>query len=86
MALAEKDKDAAIALTKSQLSAELQDKTASKDLEIQELKNKVEGAALEQKLAVKEALAALESQYNELKKKKKTRRFKPCRAALRHKR
>src|SRR3954464_15832182 len=58
--LAERDKQSAVELAKAQVSGDLQKTTAAKDAEIQELKSKVEGNGVAQKLAVAEALSAVE--------------------------
>jgi len=72
--LAEREKRDAVELAKSQLTAELQKAAASKDSEIQELKSKLGAGEMTQKLAVTEALAAVEKERdalaNELKQAK----------------
>jgi len=64
--LAAKDKEAAIALAETRLSADMQAKAAKKDSEIQELKAKLGAGEVAQKLAVAEALAVVERQRDEL--------------------
>ena len=62
LALAEKDKQNAVELAKSAASNEIQQAAASKDAEIQELKAKLDAGKMEQKLAVTEALKAVEKE------------------------
>lgn len=64
--LAEKDKLTAVALAKSEVGTELQKTTAGKDAEIQALKAKLDAEAVTKKLAVTEALAAIEKEKNAL--------------------
>jgi len=72
--LAEADKQKAIELAESKAASELQKVAAAKDAEIQELKAKLDGGQVAQKLAVTEALGALEKERdtlaNELKQAK----------------
>ncbi|QLG88057.1 DUF2130 domain-containing protein [Chitinibacter bivalviorum] len=74
LALAEQDKKNAVALAQAQIANELQRDAATKEAEIQELKAKLEATAVEQQLAVSEALKAVEKQRdavaNELAKAK----------------
>src|SRR3954469_1370159 len=58
--LAERDKKSAVELAKATISNDLQKTTAVKDAEIQELKSKLEASRVSQKLAVTEALSAVE--------------------------
>ena len=58
--LAEKDKCNAIELAKNQVGSEMQKAATKKDVEIQELKAKLDAGDVEKKLAVTEALAASE--------------------------
>tara|TARA_B110000858_G_C17809185_1_gene479968 strand:- start:8269 stop:9669 length:1401 start_codon:yes stop_codon:yes gene_type:complete len=58
--LAEKDKLNAVELAKSKVSSDMQKIAANKDSEINELKVKLEAGQVERKLAVAEALNALE--------------------------
>jgi len=64
--LAEREKRDAVELAKSQLTAELQKAAATKDSEIQELKSKLGAGEMTQKLAVTEALAAVEKERDAL--------------------
>ncbi|GGI27720.1 MULTISPECIES: DUF2130 domain-containing protein [Bradyrhizobium] len=64
--LAERDKQSAVELAKAQVSSDLQKTTAAKDAEIQELKSKLEGSGVAQKLAVAEALSAVEKERDRL--------------------
>ncbi|MCK1719917.1 DUF2130 domain-containing protein [Bradyrhizobium sp. 141] len=64
--LAERDKQSAVELAKAQVSNDLQKTTAAKDAEIQELKSKLEGSGVAQKLAVTEALSAVEKERDRL--------------------
>lgn len=72
--LAEADKQKAIELAETKAASELQKAAAAKDAEIQDLKAKLEGGEVAQKLAVTEALGALEKERdtlaNELKQAK----------------
>jgi len=69
--LAEKDKINAIELTKEKVASEMQKAAAIKDTEIQSLKAKLDAGEVTQKLAVTEALKAIEKERdtfaNELK-------------------
>lgn len=67
--LAEQDKRNAVELARSQVANELQRATAAKDSEIQELKAKLEGGKVAQKLAVTEALSAVEKERDGLASK-----------------
>lgn len=73
--LAEKDKINAVELAKEKVGNEMQKATATKDAEIQELRAKLDAGELVQKLAVTEALKAIEKERdtlsNELKQAKK---------------
>ncbi|MEZ2144804.1 DUF2130 domain-containing protein [Bradyrhizobium sp. DN5] len=64
--LAERANQSAVELAKAQVSSDLQKITATKDAEIQELKSKVEGNGVAQKLAVAEALSAVEKERDRL--------------------
>jgi len=64
--LAEKDKFNAIELAKSEVGSEMQKTAAAKDIEIQELKAKLDAGDVEKKLAVTEALAASEKKRDSL--------------------
>jgi len=72
--LAEKEKRNAVELAKSEVGSEMQKTTAAKDIEIQELKAKLDAGEVAQKLAVTEALSAVEKERdtltNELEKAK----------------
>jgi hypothetical protein len=75
--LAEREKQSAVELAKTKLSSDLQKTAAAKDAEIQELKAKLEATEvsqrlavaveLEKKLAVTEAVGAVEKERDELK-------------------
>ena len=65
--LAEKEKENAIKLAKSELGTEMHKSTAAKDTEIQELKAKLDASEIAQKLAVNEALKMVEKERDELK-------------------
>ncbi|MBC7297704.1 MAG: DUF2130 domain-containing protein [Demequina sp.] len=67
LALAEKDKLNAVELAKAQLAAELQQAAAAKDSEIQALKAKLEADDVAKQLAVRDAVAAVEKQRDELR-------------------
>ncbi|MET4493699.1 DUF2130 domain-containing protein [Bradyrhizobium sp. LA7.1] len=64
--LAERDKQSAVQLAKAQVSNDLQKTAAAKDAEIQEWKSKLEGSEVAQKLAVTEALSAVEKERDTL--------------------
>lgn len=64
--LAEKEKLNAIELERSRASAEAQKTTAAKDAEIQELKSKLNSSETAQKLAIKDALSAVEKERDSL--------------------
>jgi len=64
--LAEQDKLNAVELAKNEVNIELQKATAAKDVEIQELKAKIDAGEVNQKLAVTEALSALGKERDEL--------------------
>ncbi|WP_456739324.1 DUF2130 domain-containing protein [Bradyrhizobium sp. USDA 4471] len=64
--LVERDKQSAVELAKAQVSNSLQKTTAAKDAEIQELKSRLEGAEVAQKLAVTEALSTVEKERDRL--------------------
>lgn len=73
--LAEQDKQNAIEIAKAKVSSEMQKTASAKDTEIQELKAKLDAGGVEQKLAVTEALKAVEKERdgltNELEKAKR---------------
>ncbi|SCB53631.1 hypothetical protein GA0061099_10841 [Bradyrhizobium yuanmingense] len=64
--LAERDKQSAVELAKAQVSNGLQKIAAAKDAEIRQLKSKLEGSEVTQKLAVTEALSAVEKERDRL--------------------
>ncbi|WP_316398203.1 DUF2130 domain-containing protein [Bradyrhizobium sp. 33ap4] len=64
--LAERDKQSAVELAKTKLSNDLQKTAAAKDAEIQDLKSKLEASEVTQKLAVTEALSAVEKERDTL--------------------
>lgn len=65
--LAEKDKQIAVELAKEKAGNEMQKAAAAKEAEIQELKAKLDAGGVAQKLAVTEALSAVEKERDELK-------------------
>ena len=65
--LAEKEKQNAVALAKSEVSSEMQRSTAEKDAQLQELKAKIEAGEVAKKLAVAEALTRVEKERDVLK-------------------
>ncbi|WP_154223031.1 DUF2130 domain-containing protein [Marinicella rhabdoformis] len=65
--LAEKEKLNAIELTKSQVISQSEKAVAAKDAEIKELMNKLDAGDVKQKLAVTEALSAVEKERDKLK-------------------
>lgn len=66
LALAEQDKRAAIELAETRVASELQKSAAGKDKEILELKAKLDAGEVERKLAVKEALSAVQKERDTL--------------------
>ncbi|HET9819576.1 MAG TPA: DUF2130 domain-containing protein [Rhodanobacteraceae bacterium] len=65
--LAERDKRNAVELAKSKVTNESQMAVATKNAEIQALKAKLDGAKVAQKLAVTEAVSAVEKERDDLK-------------------
>lgn len=65
--LAEQDKRNAVELAQARVTNELQKAAASKDADIQRLKATLDNIALTQKLAINEAVGAVEKQRDELK-------------------
>ena len=66
LALAEQDKRTAIELAETRVASELQKLAAGKDTEIMELKAKLDAGEVERKLAVKEALSAVQKERDTL--------------------
>lgn len=66
LALAEQDKRNAIALTKAQITTELEKAASSKDAEISALRAKLEAGEVERQLAVASALSAIERERDAL--------------------
>ncbi len=64
--LAERDKQSAIALTKANVTSELQKNVVAKDSEIQSLKSQLKESETIQKLAVAEALNAVEKERDKI--------------------
>jgi hypothetical protein len=64
--LAEQDKRNAVELAKTKVASELQKVTSAKDAEIQELKARLDAEDVARKLAVNEALSAVEKQRDAL--------------------
>ncbi|MFK4822673.1 DUF2130 domain-containing protein [Ochrobactrum quorumnocens] len=64
--LAEQDKRNAVELAQAKVASELQKTTSAKDLEIQELRAKLEAGEVTRKLAVAEALSEIEKQCDKL--------------------
>ncbi|WP_315810831.1 DUF2130 domain-containing protein [Bradyrhizobium sp. SZCCHNR3107] len=64
--LAEREKQSAVELAKTKLSSDLQKTAAAKDAEIQELKARLEATEVSQRLAVTEALSAVEKERDGL--------------------
>jgi hypothetical protein len=67
LAQAQRDKEAADRLAEATMLAELQKNAASKDAEIQALKAQLDNTALNQKLALADALGTVEKERDELK-------------------
>ena len=67
LALAEKEKQGAIALVRMQVASELQQAAAAKDSHIQALKAQIESYEMRQKLAIQDALGALERERDQLR-------------------
>jgi hypothetical protein len=66
LALAEKEKQAAVELALAKAAGELQQKAASKDAEIQDLKSKLDAGEITRQLAINEALSEVEKQRDSL--------------------
>ena len=66
LALAEREKQDALALVKSKIDNEMQKAASAKDAEIAALKSEVERAELTKTLAISEALSAVEKQRDQL--------------------
>lgn len=64
--LAERDKQAALALARAQAASEQQKSAAAKDAAIQDLKGKLDAAEVARQLAVTQALVALEKERDAL--------------------
>lgn len=64
--LAEQDKHKAVELAETKITSELQKAAAAKDAEIQDLKAKLEAGDVQQRLAVTEALVAIEKERDAL--------------------
>lgn len=64
--LAEREKRDAVELAKAKVANELLAATAAKDLEIQELKSKLDASSIQQKLAITEALSAVQKERDKL--------------------
>ena len=64
--LAEKDKRNAVALVKEQVGRQMHKEAAAKDIEIQELKARLDAGDVAQKLAVSEALKGVEKERDDL--------------------
>jgi hypothetical protein len=65
--LAQQDKRNAVELATTKLASELQRAAAAKDAEIQELKARLDAGLVAQKLAITEAVSAVEKQRDQLK-------------------
>ena len=64
--LAERDKKNAVELAKTKTASELQKAAAIKDAEIQDLRSRLEAGEVARKLAVNEALSAVEKERDAL--------------------
>ncbi len=64
--LAEQDKRNAVELAETKVASELQKAAAAKDVEIQDLKAKLDAGEVARKLAVAEALSAVEKERDAL--------------------
>ena len=64
--LAEREKRSAVALEQARMASELTSSTATKEAEIQHLKNQLEAAAMASQLAVTQALSGLEKERDGL--------------------
>lgn len=81
--LAEQEKQSAVELAKAKAASESQKSAASKDAEIQELKAKIEAGEVARKLAVTEALSAVEKERDALANElEKTKHEKQAASAL----
>jgi len=66
--LAEREKENAVALANSEADKNIQQTAATKDVEIQELKTKLNSGEVEKKLAIKEALDCVQKERDALEK------------------
>ena len=86
--LAEQDKRNAVELAKTKVASELQKAAATKDAEIQELKAKLDAGEVAQRLAVTEALSAVEKERdafaNELEQAKREKQSSSQLAEVKH--
>lgn len=64
--LAERDKQSAVELARTKVTSEFQQTAAAKDAEIQNLKSQIEASEVTQKLALSEALSAVEKERDSL--------------------
>ncbi|SFV29436.1 DUF2130 domain-containing protein [Hyphomicrobium facile] len=64
--LAERDKQSAIELAQTKFTGELQSSTAAKDTKIQELKSQLDAGEVERRLAVTQAVSAVEKERDSL--------------------
>lgn len=74
LAQAQQEKDAAAQLAEAKMLAEVQKSAASKDAEIQALRGQLDTLALNQKLALTDALGTVEKERDELKSSLERRR------------
>lgn len=64
---AEREKQNAVELAKQKVGSEMHKASVAKDMQIQKLKSKLEASSTQQKLAINEALRAIEQERDELK-------------------
>lgn len=67
LALAEKDKASAVELARNKLASEMEKAAAKRDAEIQDLRAKIDAGEMAKKLAVNEAVGAIEKERDLLK-------------------
>ncbi len=65
--LAEQDKRNALELAQARTASEFQMATSAKDAEIQDLRAKIDGSGVVQKLAINEAVSSVEKERDELR-------------------
>ena len=68
LALADQEKQNAVKFAELTIASQMKEETAQKDVEIEALKAKLDSAQLQQQLAIREALGAVEKERDDLKR------------------